>query len=102
VDLARAPSAADRRFTLSAEDIARINPDTKTAPVFRSRADAELTAKIYARVPVFIDETATAEGNPWGGKSKPRLRGDDLDLDLFAHAHVKNRPRREFLPTQEF
>lgn len=36
----------DRHFTLSADDIACINPNTKTAPIFRSRADAELTAKI--------------------------------------------------------
>jgi hypothetical protein len=37
----------ERRFTLSADDIARINPETKTSPVFRSRADAELAAKIF-------------------------------------------------------
>jgi hypothetical protein len=56
----------ERRFTLSAEDIAHINPNTKTAPIFRSRADAELTAKIYARLPVLIDEAKGAAGNPWG------------------------------------
>jgi hypothetical protein len=44
---------ADRRFTLSPQEIARINPNTKTAPVFRSRRDAELTASIYNRVPIF-------------------------------------------------
>ena len=32
---------------LHASQIAAINPNTKTAPVFRSRADADLTAKIY-------------------------------------------------------
>lgn len=47
---------AERRFTLSPEQIARINPNTKTAPVFRARRDAELTAAIYNRVPVLIDE----------------------------------------------
>jgi hypothetical protein len=56
----------ERRFTLSAEDIARINPNTKTAPVFRSRADAELTSKIYARVPVLIDKGKAMAGNLWG------------------------------------
>jgi hypothetical protein len=54
-----------RRFTLSPADIARINPNTKTAPVFRTRADAELTAKIYGRVPVLIDEAKGSAGNPW-------------------------------------
>lgn len=56
----------ERRFTLSPADIARINPNTRTAPVFRARRDAELTAKIYARVPVLIEEAQGAAGNPWG------------------------------------
>lgn len=55
-----------RRFTLFPEQIARINPNTKTAPVFRSQRDAELTAKIYDRVPVLINESQGAAGNPWG------------------------------------
>ena len=63
---AAALSNQDRRFTLTPEAIARINPNTKTAPVFRARADAELTAKIYGRVPVLIDEAKGAAGNPWG------------------------------------
>ena len=69
VFFARQPDAIqdlDRCFTLSPEDILRINPNTKTAPVFRSRADAELTAKIYANAPVLIDERKGPEGNPWG------------------------------------
>ncbi|MCZ6707502.1 MAG: N-6 DNA methylase, partial [Chloroflexi bacterium] len=56
----------ERRFRLSGNEIAAINPNTRTAPVFRSQADAELTAKIYARVPVLIDEGKGAAGNPWG------------------------------------
>ncbi|WP_319412683.1 N-6 DNA methylase [uncultured Cohaesibacter sp.] len=55
----------ERNFTLSPGDIAAINPNTNTAPVFRSRADAELTAKIYANAPVLIDEDNGPEGNPW-------------------------------------
>jgi hypothetical protein len=55
----------DRHFALSATEIAHINPNTKTAPIFRSRADAELTAKIYARAPVLIDEARGAAGNTW-------------------------------------
>lgn len=59
----------ERRFTLTPDEIARINPNTKTAPVFRSRADAELTAKLYARAPVLIQERPQESGgdiNPWG------------------------------------
>jgi hypothetical protein len=54
-----------RRFTLTAEEIAHINPNTKTAPLFRTRFDAELTAKIYSRVPVLINEGQGLAGNPW-------------------------------------
>ena len=53
-----------RVFTLTPEDIARINPNTRTLPVFRTRQDAELTKAIYCRVPVLVNE-ATGE-NPWG------------------------------------
>lgn len=55
-----------RRFTLSPAQIAAINPNTKTAPVFRSRRDAELTAAIYNRVPVLIEDGNEREGNQWG------------------------------------
>ena len=34
-----------RRFTLSSADFALINPNTRTCPIFRTRADAELTAQ---------------------------------------------------------
>lgn len=60
---------SERRFRLTPAEIAAINPNTKTAPVFRSRADAELTAKLYARVPVLIEERPQENGgdiNPWG------------------------------------
>ena len=56
----------ERNFYLSPEQIAAINPNTRTAPVFRSRADAELTAKIYRSAPVLIDDSKGAAGNPWG------------------------------------
>jgi hypothetical protein len=57
----------DRRFTLTAEDIKLLNPNTRTCPVFRTRRDAELTKSIYRRVPVLIRE-GDPDGNPWGIK----------------------------------
>ncbi len=56
---------AERRFTLSAADIALLNPNTRTCPIFRSQRDAELTKAIYRRVPVLIRE-GPPEENPWG------------------------------------
>lgn len=67
-----------KRFILTPEEIAKINPNTRTAPVFRSRQDAELTTAIYDRVPVMIDESGEAFGNPWGMSF---LRAFDMSND---------------------
>lgn len=53
-----------RVFSLTSADITRINPNTRTLPVFRTRQDAELTRAIYERVPVLVNEQTDA--NPWG------------------------------------
>jgi len=58
----------DRHFTLSAEDIRLINPNTRTCATFRSQRDAELTKAIYRRVPVLIREAEPEDVNPWGIK----------------------------------
>lgn len=58
-----------RHFSLSPAEIAAVNPNTKTVPVFRTRTDAELTAKLYARAPVLIEKRPWEQGgdiNPWG------------------------------------
>jgi hypothetical protein len=55
----------DRRFTLSPEDLAILNPNTRTCPVFAYRRDAELNKAIYRRVPVLLRE-GDPKGNPWG------------------------------------
>lgn len=72
-----------RRFTLSPEQIAAINPNTKTAPVFRSRRDAELTAAIYDRIPVLIDENKGSDGNPWRIEFRQGLFNMTSDSGLF-------------------
>ena len=53
-----------RRFELGADEVALINPNTKTLPIFRARRDAEITLGIFRRFPVLVDE-ATGN-NPWG------------------------------------
>jgi hypothetical protein len=55
----------DRRFPLSAEDFARVNPNTGTAPIFRTRRDADLTKAIYARLPVLVDRSGDAPMKAW-------------------------------------
>ncbi len=54
-----------RRFQLSREDFASLNPNTRTCPILRSQMDAEVIKRIYQRVPVLWNE-AKLDGNPWG------------------------------------
>ncbi|RCJ24420.1 restriction endonuclease [Nostoc minutum NIES-26] len=53
-----------RLFQLTPQDIALINPNTLTCPIFRTGQDAELTKKIYQRVPVLENEKTGS--NLWG------------------------------------
>lgn len=71
----------ERRFTLSADDIALLNPNTRTCPIFRSKRDAEITKGIYQRVPVLIKE-GPPEENPWG-VSFVRMFDMAVDSGLF-------------------
>jgi hypothetical protein len=72
---------AERRFTLTARDLALLNPNTRTCPVFRSQRDAELTKAIYRRVPVLIKEDPP-EANPWGIRFSSMFHMSN-DSDLF-------------------
>ncbi|QBI54370.1 Eco57I restriction-modification methylase domain-containing protein [Streptomonospora litoralis] len=56
---------AEKKFYLSAEEILKLNPNTGTCPIFRSRRDADITLKIYEAAPVLV-EHGKSDGNPWG------------------------------------
>ena len=55
----------ERCFPLTAEEFARVNPNTGTAPIFRSRRDAELTTAIYERLPVLVDRSSGEAVKAW-------------------------------------
>ena len=55
----------ERRFPLTAEDFAAVNPNTGTAPIFRTRRDAELTTAIYCRLPVLVNRSGGEEVRTW-------------------------------------
>ena len=76
---------SERRFTLSPDDIALLNPNTRTCPIFRSRKDAELTKAIYRRVPVLCREASDGnpEENPWGIRFRQGLFNMTSDSGLF-------------------
>ena len=52
-----------RRFTMATDEIALINPNTRTMPIFRTSIDAELTRKLYQRVPILVHDKAGT--SPW-------------------------------------
>ena len=88
-------SEAERFFSLTADEITLLNPNTRTCPVFRSQMDAELTKKIYGRVPVLIDEALGDQGNPWCVKF---MRMFDMSND--SHLFL-DQPGSDRLPLYE-
>lgn len=67
-----------RIYTLQTSDFARLNPNTKTCPVFRTSRDAKLTAKIYRNSTILYNEV-TGE-NPWNVKFARML---DMSNDSY-------------------
>ena len=55
----------ERRFPMTAADFARVNPNTGTAPIFRSRRDARLTTAIYDCLPVLVNRSSGAALKTW-------------------------------------
>jgi hypothetical protein len=72
----------NRHISLSKDDFKRLNPNTLTCPIFRSRRDAEITKAVYRCVPVLVDKTRREGGNPWGIKFV-RMFDQTNDAELF-------------------
>ena len=49
-----------RTVVLSADDFARVNPNTGAAPIFRNLRDAAITLALYARHPVLVRHGAAS------------------------------------------
>jgi hypothetical protein len=102
---------SERVFALTPADIALLNPNTRTCPIFRTRRDAEITKAIYRRVPVLIDENKK-DGNAWditflrmfdmsndSGLFRTRA---ELEADSWKLAgNVFNRDGERYLPLYE-
>lgn len=83
----------ERQIELTPDDIVRINPNTRTCPIFRSRRDAEITRSIYSRVPVLLREARgddAPEVNPWG----VRFRQGLFNMTSASHLFY-TRPKAE-------
>ena len=88
-------SQRERFFQLTTDDLALLNPNTRTCPVFRTRTDAEITRKIYQRVPVLIRDGAP-DCSPWGVRFMQGLFNMTSDSHLFQSA-----PGEGLLPLYE-
>jgi hypothetical protein len=89
----------DYVFQLSPQDIALINPNTLTCPVFRTSADAELTKKIYQRVPVLENEKQGK--NPWGITFRQGLFNMSSDSNLFISEEKLEEVNHSVVPLYE-
>ena len=101
-----------RHIPLDADDLALVNPNTRTCPIFRGRRDAKLTKSIYKRVPILIDHNRKKGGNPWGIKFFTMFHQTN-DAELFhtreqlrelgfkQHGSVWRKRNKLFLPLYE-
>lgn len=99
VFFARQPSYiydVQRRIELALDDFHLINPNTLTCPVFRANMDAEITRKIYKKIPVFINESIGCNNkNPWGARFMTMFH-------MSGDSHIfENERRQDTLPLYE-
>jgi len=114
-------SQPGRVLTLSADDFARVNPNTGAAPIFRSQRDADITLRLYAQHPVLVRhgvESASMGKQPdvkvWPVKyatmfhmtndSNLFLKADELKKQGFAPAALnrwRNAAGAEAVPLYE-
>ncbi len=87
----------DRAFTLSPDDFARVNPNTGTAPVFRTRRDADLTRRIYRHHPVLVDRSGDEERKAWPIQ---HLRQFDVTNDSHLFRTAAQLESEGFYPVQ--
>ena len=81
----KAVNDPDRCFPLAPKDFTRVNPNTGTAPVFRTRRDADITRRIYERHPVLVDRSGVEVRRVWPVKYKTMFHMTN-DSHLFRTA----------------
>ena len=87
----------DRCFPLAPDDFARVNPNTGTAPVFRTRRDAEITRRIYERHPVLVRHSKEGERRTWPVRYVRML---DMTNDSHLFRTVAQLESAGFYPVQ--
>ncbi len=72
-----------RHVALNGSDIALLNPNTQTCPIFQNRRDAEITKGVYRRVPILIDKRRKKTSNVWGISLRQGLFNQTMDSEHF-------------------
>ena len=72
----------ERRYTLTADDFDRLNPNTRSFPAFRSRRDATINRAIYRRIPVLLRENREG-GDPWSISFRQGTHNMASDSGMF-------------------
>jgi hypothetical protein len=72
----------DRVFSVSAEEISLLNPNTKTMCAFRTRREADITIGIHRRAPVLLHEEEDVDDR-WGITTRPGLFNMAGDSERF-------------------
>jgi hypothetical protein len=100
---------ASRRFELVADEVLKLNPNTGTLPMFRTRTDADITLGIYGLHGVLIRD-GDPNGNPWNlsfgtlfhmaNDSGLFHQPDDL-ADAEFNGWSYERDRKEYAPLYE-
>ena len=85
-DTATIADDPERCFPLAPADFTRVNPNTGTAPVFRTRRDADITRRIYERHPVLVDRSTGEERKAWPVRFMQGLFNMTSDSHLFRTA----------------
>lgn len=55
----------ERVFSITADEIAAINPNSGTAPIFRSLRDKQITSGIYSKLPVLMNRARAEPVTDW-------------------------------------
>ena len=86
-------------FELTPADFARVNPNTGTSPVFRTRRDAHIVSDIYARHPVIVNRSGERERKVWPLRHIRGMFNLTTDFELFRTADQLNH--QGFYPVHE-
>ena len=91
-------SNPERVFPITADEIKRINPNSRTAPIFRSRRDKKITSGIYARLPVLTNRSGSKAVSSWSLRCVQMLNMT-TDSNLFrSQVELETERVNDFAP----